>query len=256
MRPVHTLVGLVAIATASTLLAACSGESSSGTSAPTSSSTGDASTTPDPAEDQVDATRITEVSDQDELAPGLYAMGFSSPDPDTPLLLIDVPAGFSGRGDGYEISAGGDDLDEFRHLDTWTVDEVATRACGPTDWVDPGPGVDDLADALTALDIWETTEPLDVTIGGHAGVSMELNVPEDLPSRCGDQPASFRDHVGSTQGVAPGKDQRLWIVEVDGQRLVLLAGYFPGPRGTTPEQVAELTGMVERASFVDTDQVP
>jgi hypothetical protein len=85
---------------------------------------------------------------------------------------------------------------------------------------------------------------------------MELNVPKDLPDGCGDRPASFRDHAGSTQGIGPGKTQRLWIVDVDRRRLMFLAGYFPGPEGPTPEHVDELTAMVEEATFVDAAQVP
>jgi hypothetical protein len=85
---------------------------------------------------------------------------------------------------------------------------------------------------------------------------MELNVPKDRPDGCGDRPASFRDHAGGTQGIGPGKTQRLWIVDVDGRRLMFLAGYFPGPEGPTPEEVDELTAMVEEATFVDAAQVP
>ena len=250
MRLTPLPAGLAALATTAVLLTSCSddapGDPSPGADSPTSA----------PAGDLVDATRLTDAADEDELAPGLYAMGFSSPDDDTPLVLIDVPAGYTGRGDGFEISAEDEDGAAFRHLDTWTVDDVATEACGPTDWVDPGPGVDDLADALGALGVWETTQPRPVTIGGHEGVTMELNVPADLPDRCDNGPASFRDHVGGTQGIGPGKTQRLWIVDVDGRRLMLLAGYFPDREGPTPEQVVELTAMAEQATFVDPAQVP
>ena len=236
---------LAALATTAVLLTSCS-DDSSGDPSPVEDSP-----TSVPAGDLVDATRLTDAAGEDELVPGQYAMGFSSPDADTPMVLIDVPAGYSGRGDGFEISAQGEDGSAFRHLDTWTVAVVATESCGPTEWVDPGPAVDDLAEALRALEVWETTPPRPVTIGGHEGVTMELNVPENLPDGCGGQPASFREHTGGTQGIGPGKVQRLWIVDVDGRRLMLLAGYFPGPEGPTPEQVDEMTAMVERATFVE-----
>ena len=123
---------------------------------------------------------------------------------------------------------------------------MATAPCGDADWVDPGPGVDDLADALAALPVWESTPPVARTIDGHEGVYMELNVPADVPAECqGGELLSYRDHEGGTQGIDLGKTQRLWIADVDGHRLMLVAGYFPGPEGPTPEQVDEMTRMAE-----------
>ena len=112
---------------------------------------------------------------------------------------------------------------------------MAAQPCGDADWVDPGPGVDDLAGALAALPVWESTPPEPRTIGGHEGVFMELNVPARLPARC-DALHSWIDYHGSTQGIGEGKTQRLWIVDVDGQRLMLVAGYFPGKEGPTPQR--------------------
>ena len=44
-------------------------------------------------------------------------------------------------------------------------------------------------------------------------------------------------------------------MDVDGHRLMLIAGYFPGPEGPTPKQVDEMTQMAEGATFVDADHV-
>lgn len=236
-----------ALAAAAILLAACSSDVDGGTSP------GEDPPTSSPPADLVQATRLAEVAAADTLlAPGRYAMGFSSEQADVPLAVIEVPAGYSGRGDGYEISA---EDDGFRHFDTWTVAEVAAEPCGGTSWVDPGPGVDDLSDALAALPVWEATEPVARSIAGHAGVFMELNVPSDLPAECQGDLLSWRDHAGGTQGIGPGKTQRLWIVDVDGHRLMLVAGYFPGPEGPTPKLVEEMTQMAEGATFVDADQI-
>ena len=67
--------------------------------------------------------------------------------------------------------------------------------------------------------------------------------------------SSWRDHLGGFQGIGAGKTQLLWIVEVDGQRLMLVVGYFPGPDGPSPRRVAEMVAMAETAEFVDADQV-
>jgi len=228
-----------ALASAAVLLTACSNDAQ----------------TPSPAKEVVRATRITEVADSDSpLTPGPYAMGIGSDRTDTPMVVIDVPAGYVGRGDGFEIFA---DIDgpAFRHFDTWTVSEVAENPCGETEYFDPGPTVDDLADALAALPVWETTPPAPRTIDGHAGVFLELNVPDKMPAECHDRPRSWIDVHGSTQGIGPGKTQLLWIVDVDGHRLMLVAGYFPGRKGPTPQQVDEMIKMAEGARFVDDDQI-
>ena len=235
-----------ALATIAILLAACSEDpdirAEAGEESPSSS----------PSGDLVQATRLADVAADTALTPGRYAIGFSSDQADAPMVLIDVPAGWGAGDDGYEIGAEGDD---GRHFDTWTVAKVATQPCGDTAWVDPGPRVDDLADALAALPVWESTRPAPMTVGGHEGVFMELNVPADIPAKCQGELLSWRDHLSGTQGIGPGKPQRLWIVDVDGHRLMLIAGYFPGPEGPTPKQVDEMTQMAEGATFVDADQV-
>jgi hypothetical protein len=236
-----------ALATIAILLTGCSDDPG------TRAGAGEDSPPSSPSGDLVQATRLADVAAADTLlTPGLYAMGFSSDQADAPMVVIDVPAGYRGRGDGYEITAeeGG-----FRHFDTWTVAEVAAKPCGGTAWVDPGAGVDDLADALAALPVWESTRPAPRTIGGYEGVFMELNVPSDIPAKCQDELLSWREHSGGTQGSGPGKTQRLWIVDVEGHRLMLVAGYFPGPDGPTPKLVEEMTKMAEGATFVDVDQV-
>ena len=246
VRGSTTPVLTVALAAAALLLVACSDD-------PDTPASGEDVATPSAPADQVEATLLTEVAASGtELTPGLYAMGFASDRTDPPMLVVDVPAGYTGRGDGYEISA---EEGSFRHFDTWTVAEVATQACGSGDWVDPGPGVEDLAEALAALPVWQSTEPAPVTIDGHEGVVMELNVPADLPAGCSSGPHSWRDFHGSTQGVGPGKTQRVWIVDVDGQRLMMVAGYFPGPEGPSPGQIDEMTTMAEGGVFVDADQI-
>ncbi|WP_377642442.1 hypothetical protein [Oryzobacter terrae] len=246
--PAAALVAVLALT-----LTACTQDPDSRPSAAATSSSTATSPTPSPSGTVVDATRLTKVaSDDAPLAPGRYALGFSSERADPPMVVLEVPAGYLGRGDGYEISAeeGG-----FRHLDTWTVAEVAARPCGGATWFDPGPTVRDLANALAALPVWESTPPTPTTIGGHEGVVMELNLPAVLPAACGEEPSSWRDHHGSTQGVAAGKTQRLWIVDVDGQRLMMVVGYFPGPEGPSASTIEELNRMVEGAVFVDADLV-
>jgi hypothetical protein len=237
-----------ALAAFAILLTACSGDTTSPASG------GEDSSPSSPSGDLVRATRLAGMAVDTALTPGRYAMDFSSDQDDPPLVLIDVPAGYLGDGNGYEIvgEEGG-----FRHFGTWTVAEVAAAPCGAADWIDPGPSADDLAAALAALPVWESTRPTPMTIGGYEGLFMELNVPARLPAECHShgQPLSWRDHLGGMQGIGTGKTQRLWIADVDGHRLMLVAGYFPGPEGPSRGQVNEMTRMVQSATFVDADQV-
>ena len=237
-----TALALIAI-----LLTACSDDPD------TRASAGEESPPSSPSVDTVHATRLADVAAGTALTPGRYAIGFPSDQADSPMTLIDVPAGYLGD-DAYEIAAEEDGVG-FRHFGTWTVAEVAAQPCGDTAWVDPGPSVDDLADALASLPVWESTQPAPRTIGGYEGVFMELNVPADIPARCQGEPLSWRDQFGGTQGIGPGKTQRLWIVDVGGHRLMFVAGYFPGPDGPTPSQIDEMTQMAKGATFVDADQV-
>lgn len=245
---------MAAFATVAMLVAGCSSDADQGASSGEGSPT--SSPTSSPSGDLVQATLLADLHTDTALTPGRYAMGFSSDQADTPMVLIDVPAGYRGGGDGYEIIGEEKDGAGFRHFDAWTVAEVAEQPCGGTTWVDPGPSVDDLADALAALPVWESTQPAPTTIGGHAGVFMELNVPANIPAEClSGEPLSWQDHLYGRQGIGSGKTQRLWIVDVDGYRLMLVAGYFPGPHGPTRKQVNEMTQMAESATFVDADQV-
>ena len=56
-------------------------------------------------------------------------------------------------------------------------------------------------------------------------------------------------------GIGSGKAQRLWIVDVDGHRLMLVVGYCPGPEGPTRAVIKEMTQMAAGATFVDADQL-
>ena len=64
-------------------------------------------------------------------------------------------------------------------------------------------------------------------MGGYAGWVMDFDVPDPMPASCGDAPEHWIDDVGGSQAVGPGKRQRLWILDVEGQRLVIMAGWFP-----------------------------
>ena len=55
------------------------------------------------------------------------------------------------------------------------------RACDSSGTeFDPGPSVDDLANALASLEDFEATAPADVTVSGYEGKRVALTVPMDV----------------------------------------------------------------------------
>jgi hypothetical protein len=127
----------------------------------------------------------------------------------------------------------------------------------PCQWVETRPSepattVDELVAALTAQASRDATEPIDVTVGGYAGQSITLHVPEDAQfSECdtgtfgswgiaGSDPTPFRYHQD------PGQIDTLYILDVDGTVAVIDTAYYAG----TPQTVVdELEAIVESISF-------
>jgi hypothetical protein len=143
-----------------------------------------------------------------------------------------------------------------------TVTNLVRHGCRDHSWADPpvGPSVDDLATALADLAPFRVTSPpKDVTIFGYSGKYLELTVP-DLPVE-GD-PGDDRRFTGCVDGklkswvgaidtepgdayygyTGPGFREELWILDVDGTRLVIATERSPGsPR----KDVAELSAIME-----------
>ncbi len=101
-----------------------------------------------------------------------------------------------------------------------------------------GPSVDDFADALAAHPLLDASTPVDVILGGHSGKYVELQVPSDV-SAC---PAGYYAWEPGLRAQGPDQRWYLWILDVDGVRIVVQAMDYPG---TSPERQAELMAIVE-----------
>jgi hypothetical protein len=105
-----------------------------------------------------------------------------------------------------------------------------------------GPTVDDFVDAVTASRVLDVSEPKPVKLGRHSGRFFTLTGPSDI-SAC----AEWRpwDPAPYLQGSANIWD--VWVMNVDGVRVVVMAEYFP----ETPATIkAELRHMVESIRFL------
>lgn len=113
-------------------------------------------------------------------------------------------------------------------LGFFTVDNVVTDPCAelPTMQVPAvGPTVDDLAAALQAVPGVEATAT-DVTFAGYAG--KLIRVMTSPP--CGDDSTFLQVNGNTLDKPAPGfgDDARYWILDVDGQRLLIAQVVRPG----------------------------
>lgn len=129
----------------------------------------------------------------------------------------------------------------------WSVINIYTDRC---QWngalLNPpvGPTVDDLATALAEHWGSDATAPIDVMLDGFAGKEMVLTVPTDVDfSDCDSgQFRAWTTIVGERYYQGPGQSDQLWILDVDGVRLVIVAAYFPE---TSPEDRAELQQIID-----------
>lgn len=143
------------------------------------------------------------------------------------------------------------------------VTNVVVDGCTDHSGTSPrvGPTVDDMAMALAALEPFElTTAPTAVTAYGFSGTYLELTVPDIAFEVSGEDPV-FTDcsdgelwsWIGAPLSFAyhgyshPGQVEELWLLDVDGQRLMIVAGTSPG---SSEADIAELRSILDSIEIV------
>jgi hypothetical protein len=159
-------------------------------------------------------------------------------EPSSPRVTYIMPDGWHGSGAGVWKSPN-------RQLPVFFVntDDKFFINC-PSSLLDPqvGPTVDDLVSALVNLPGVDA-ETKDVTIDGFDGKQIELTFPShyvgeecspDFAARRKGIPLYFRCNYGGkkwcdslVEGVLPNQHQKIWVLDVDGSRLVIMAAFFP-----------------------------
>ena len=147
-------------------------------------------------------------------------------------LTFTVPDGWENNG-WFVLKS---DSDPFFGV---VLDRVGNIFSDPCQWVEldpqPGPSVDDLVAAFASVPDLNATEPTDVTVDGFDGQEIEFTVPDFNEDECIDGWfAMWQDerHAGpGPQGPnyvsPPNAHHRLWILDVDGTRLVIGGSRFP-----------------------------
>ena len=196
---------------------------------------GGASSTEGPAP----AVQLAQFSDGSRLDPGRYVLSIPE-EPWPQLPVLSVPEGFEAIDGGVGVRT----PDFSRYVWIYTVDSVYTHPCQAGAGPEPvGPTVADLANALAAVPLLASTEPVPVTVGGYDGLYVELSVPTDVVAACPLErfnlwPERWQEFAGQVDMV--------WIVEVEGQRIILDVSYGPT---ATPEHVQQLRDMATTATF-------
>lgn len=104
-----------------------------------------------------------------------------------------------------------------------------------------GPSVDDFVDAVQKVNAFDVTRPVDAEVGGHPARFFSLEGPDDL-SACD----LWRPWDPGIFAQGESNHWDVWAVDVDGDRVLVLAQYFPD---TPPDTVAQLGEMVGTIRF-------
>jgi hypothetical protein len=223
------------------LLCACTADSTSTDDAPTGERDTTTSTpTSEPKTDEV--IELPRGQSSAAMQQGRYALHLTS----TMAYQVDVP-------DQWNV-VGGRFLNADPHPSIFFVAPApastglplhpcrdhTTRVVGPT--------VSDLAGALRRQPVLDVSKPVPVTLDGHRGLYLEVTVPKTVDTdSCVDDTVSLVESGGPDGYVAQqGYAGRWWILEVDGERMVVMPQC---DTGCTEKEFATLTTMAESITF-------
>jgi len=198
-----------------------------------------------------------------DLKAGTYAFAFpqlDAPGKPFPKALITVPDGWSING-GFAL-AGHRGSPAQLGLTIWDVVDVYANGChwaGPM--IHPGATADELAAVLAARPLRNATAPVAVSLGGYQGKYLQWSVPSDI--RFDAASHSFSDcDIATENGVTagyfksctddtcdrfqqgPGQVDRLWILDIDGHRLLIDANYMPAATEQDRTELAEVVSSI------------
>jgi|GEM_PF-1406545 len=186
-----------------------------------------------------------------DMAP-LGAGTYVTADPFLARVTFTLPAGWSGQmGGPYLVDLGptsGPSSVDLGIFDTVYADpcDIATGPLAPP----AGPTVDDLATALAALPALAATRPTDVTIDGYHGKLVTLTAPSSSAGCTLSPDGTFRIWtfpLGATYDMNKGEQARIWILDVDGQRLVIFATELAGQAASSKAEVQAVIDSIRIA---------
>ena len=169
----------------------------------------------------------------------------AGPEDDSIRITLTVPDGWTGFGGlvpTVELYSppGGATLIFMRG--GWLLSEP----CGGKPDIPTGTTVDEFVTALVDHPKLDVTRPVDVTLGGYTGKYLELLAPANTTTdELGPDPSGCNYYFVWEPGIyaqGPNAKWRIWVLDVDGVRVVVRADSFPG---TTAKVQAQLQGIVD-----------
>ena len=151
-------------------------------------------------------------------------------------VTFTVPGGYDAVTNGRPLifGPGGMGLIILRGADLYSDPCHST----PPPDIGVGPTVDDFANAIADHPLLDATTPVDVTLAGYSGKYVDLQLPADV-SGCTD---NFWPYEPGVYAQGPSHRWHLWILDVDGVRVVIQSMDYPG---TPAEQRTELQAIVD-----------
>ena len=117
---------------------------------------------------------------------------------------------------------------------------------GPGPDIPTGTTVDEFVTALVDHPDLDVTSPVDVTLGGYSGQYLELRAPANTTTdELGPEPGGCNYYFVWEPGIyaqGPNALWRIWVLDVDGVRVVVRSDTHPG---TTAAIMAQLTAIVD-----------
>jgi hypothetical protein len=181
---------------------------------------------------------------------GQLAAGTYTTDAAFPIgITFTVPDGWSGLASGPTVKVLESDADAkvVAYVSFWIVQTASRNPCGLSGGDDApvGPTADDLAEALVGAPGFETSGPTTEIVDGLEGQYVELTGPQ---AGC-IEPELWTTPDGSCRCMDNRFERnRLWILEVDGSRLVIDASLVPtsgDEEGTSPAEIGELEAIID-----------
>jgi hypothetical protein len=122
-----------------------------------------------------------------------------------------------------------------------------SKLCGgPGPDIPTGTTVDEFVTALVDHPDLDLTSPVDATLGGYPGKYLELRAPANTTTdELGPDPSGCNYYFVWEPGIyaqGPNALWRIWVLDVDGVRVVVRSDTFPG---TTPQVQAQLQAIVD-----------
>jgi hypothetical protein len=117
---------------------------------------------------------------------------------------------------------------------------------GPGPDIPTGTTVDEFVTALVDHPDLDVSSPVDVTLGGFSGQYLELRAPANTTTdELGPDPGGCNYYFVWEPGIyaqGPNALWRIWVLDVDGVRVVVRSDSYPG---TSPQVQAQLAAIVD-----------